>query len=258
MTRPATPPSTPDQLERVVATLAERLERRFFGKYRAWVVDNEDPARLGRLRLRVPSVLGPDTVTGWASPCAPYGGSAGHGLLFVPERDAGVWAEFEEGDLEFPIWVGTFWTRPSGSSQLPLTRDADGVEAGEPQAVPTCKTLTTFKKHTLQFEDADDAEGVLLREGVHGHRVTLNGDGVTVVDADGDTVVLGHKSIRLTDADGNEVLLGEKAIRLTDVTGNAVELTKTALTITAKAPLTIDASGQPVKIIATSIALEKG
>jgi hypothetical protein len=232
---------TPHQLERVVAMLVERIERRFFGKYRGSVVDNEDPLRLGRLRLTVPSVLGPDVVTGWASPCAPYGGAADQGLLFVPERGAGVWAEFEEGDLEFPLWTGTFWTRHDEGSQVPLSNDTDGNEAGEPQSVPTCKTLKTLKRHTLQFEDADGAEGILLREGTHEHLITLDADGV-----------------RILDGAGNEVVLSADGIRLTDVTGNAVEMTKKAFTLTAKTPFRIDASGQPIQITGSSIALDKG
>lgn len=240
MTCEVTPPPTPEALERIVASLVERIERRFFGKYRGWVVDNEDPARLGRLRLSVPSVLGPDVVTGWAGPCAPYGGAADQGLFFVPERKAGVWVEFEEGDLEFPLWAGTFWTKPAAGSQVPRPNDPDGTEVAEHPAVPTCKTLKTRKKHTLQFEDADGAEGILLREGATGHLVTLNADGVTIVDAS-----------------GNEVVLSPDGIRLTDATGNAVEMTSSAFTITAKVPLTIDASGQPVQISASSIALTK-
>ena len=61
-------------LERAVANLIEKVERRFYGKYRGIVVDNHDPAKLGRLKLLVPSVLGAEATTGWAMPCAPYGG----------------------------------------------------------------------------------------------------------------------------------------------------------------------------------------
>ena len=45
-------------LERIVADLVEKVERRFYGKYRGIVVDNQDPSKLGRLKLKVPSVLG--------------------------------------------------------------------------------------------------------------------------------------------------------------------------------------------------------
>ena len=99
-------------LERVVADLVRKIENRFYGKYRALVVDNEDPESLGRLKLQVPSVLGDEVVTGWATPCVPYGGAANQGWLTIPDVGAGVWIEFEEGDLEFPIWVGTYWSAP--------------------------------------------------------------------------------------------------------------------------------------------------
>jgi hypothetical protein len=36
----------------------ERFRHRWFGKYRAFVRDNNDPERLGRCRLEVPAVLG--------------------------------------------------------------------------------------------------------------------------------------------------------------------------------------------------------
>src|SRR4051794_10326764 len=169
-------------LERTVACLVEMIEQRYYGKYRAIVVDNKDPSQLGRLRLKVPSVLGANVVSGWATPCAPYGGAADQGFLFVPEPDAGVWAEFEEGDKEFPIWVGTYWSRPPGEkSQLPTPQADDGSDQDEVQAPPTRKIIKTRKGHTLQFEDADDAESVLVRDGRHEHRIALDKVGVTIV-----------------------------------------------------------------------------
>ena len=46
---------------------------RFFGKYRATVLNNVDPETRGRLMLTIPDVLGliPST---WAEPCVPLAG----------------------------------------------------------------------------------------------------------------------------------------------------------------------------------------
>lgn len=228
-------------LERIVASLVERVERRFYGKYRGIVVNNEDPDRLGRLKLKVPSVLGQNVVTGWATPCAPYGGAVDQGFLFIPERDARVWVEFEEGDLEFPIWVGTFWSKPDSGSQLPKPVADDGTEQDEVQDPPTRKIITTLKGHTIQFEDAADEEMILLREGSQGHLITMSGTGITIID----------KS-------QNTILLSEDGIQLTDTTGNKIEMTDSAVTLTAKVAFTIDAPGQPVTIVAASIDLKKG
>ena len=212
------------ELERIVADLVEKAERRFYGKYRGIVIDDDDPLRLGRVKVSVPSVLGQDVVTGWATPCVPYGGAAGQGLLFVPQRGAGVWVEFEEGDLEFPIWVGTYWCQPGGDSQAPKPNDTTGKQLAEVKQPPTRKIIKTAKGHTIQFEDADDAEMLLLREGSQGHLITMNKDGVRIVDG----------------------------------TGNSIEMTDSAMTLAAKTAFTIDASGQSVTIVADTIDLQKG
>jgi uncharacterized protein involved in type VI secretion and phage assembly len=162
-------------VEHVVADLVQRLDRHYYGTYRGLVVDNADPERLGRLRLRVPGVTGPDVVTGWASACVPYGGAADQGFLFVPDIGAGVWVQFEQGDLEFPIWVGTFWSKPGGESELPKV---DGAV----QDPPTCKIIRTAKGHTIAFEDAGGGEQITITDGVNGHEIVLDGTGITVTD----------------------------------------------------------------------------
>jgi uncharacterized protein involved in type VI secretion and phage assembly len=184
-------------LETIVADLLERAERRFYGKYRGIVVDNNDPAALGRLKLRVPSVLGGRVVTGWATPCVPCGGAADQGLLFVPDVGAGVWVEFEEGDLEFPIWTGTFWSKSAAHNELPRPNAANGAPADAPQQPPTCKILKTAKGHTIQFEDADGKESIRLYDAVNGNRITMDADGIVVADGKGNTITLGGAGITI-------------------------------------------------------------
>jgi hypothetical protein len=192
-------------LEKIVADLMQKVERRFYGKYRGFVVNNMDPKRLGRLTLRIPSVLGSDVVTGWAMPCVPYGGQENQGFLSIPEVGAGVWVEFEEGDLEFPIWVGTFWSEPGGASEIPTLNDADGKERKNEQAQPTRKILKTNKGHTIQFEDADGHEMVILVEATHKHVVTLHKDGIQITDGvNGNTIVLGQGGIRIGSSGASE------------------------------------------------------
>jgi uncharacterized protein involved in type VI secretion and phage assembly len=185
-------------LERIVADLVEKTERRFYGKYRGIVIDNQDPAKLGRLKLKVPSVLGSDVATGWATPCAPYGGASNQGFLFIPDVGAGVWTEFEEGDLEFPIWVGTFWCQPNSDSELPKPNKAsDGSEASGVQDPPTAKIVKTAKGHTVQFEDADGAEMILIREGNKGHFLIMDQNGITVTDANANTIQFTSDGIKI-------------------------------------------------------------
>jgi hypothetical protein len=80
---------------------------RFYGKYRGLVLNNQDPSNLGRLQANVPEVLG-EIPSGWAIPAAPYAGT-GSGFFAVPLVGAGVWIEFEAGDVSRPIWSGAWW-----------------------------------------------------------------------------------------------------------------------------------------------------
>ena len=46
----------------------------FWGKYRGVVTDTADPLLTGRIRARVPDVMG-DQESGWAMPCVPFSGN---------------------------------------------------------------------------------------------------------------------------------------------------------------------------------------
>ena len=195
-------------VEKIVADLVQKIEHRFYGKYRGLVVDNADPEQLGRLKVKVPSVLGGDVVTGWAMPCTPYGGSANQGFLFIPEVDAGVWIEFEEGDLEFPIWVGTFWSKPGGDSELPkLKKDVGSDETGF-QDPPTAKIIKTVAGHTIELEDADSKEMIRIVDGKNKHVITLDKDGIKIVG--------GANSGNKITMDNNGITIKSKIIKIGD------------------------------------------
>ncbi len=230
-------------LEKVVADLIEKVERRFYGKFRGFVVDNADPENLGRLKVKVPSLLGSDVVTGWALPCAPYGGDADQGFLFIPEANAGVWVEFEQGDLEFPIWAGTFWSKPGGDSELPKPNDDanDGTVEGSVQDPPTRKIIKTKAGHTIQFEDASGSEMIRIVEKINKNVITMDKNGIVIKDGtnnhvitmskDGVKIEEGAKEINITDKSGNEISMGSDGITCTDKSGNSISIKSDGITL---------------------------
>lgn len=81
----------------------------YFGKYRAQVVDVDDPEKRGRIRVKCPKVLGEDK-SNWCQPCTPYAIDTA-GDFVLPKVDEFVWVEFEEGDVQKPLWVGCLWSK---------------------------------------------------------------------------------------------------------------------------------------------------
>jgi hypothetical protein len=116
-------------------------EDHFCGLYRGVCSDNRDPEGLFRIRVKIPQVYGNITLPYWAWPCLPPGwrnalvkphadhtftdvndgefssGSVARTLPHtnnhtlvkpVPDLGQGVWIQFEGGDPERPVWLGTF------------------------------------------------------------------------------------------------------------------------------------------------------
>ncbi len=201
-------------------TTAAREQSRFFGKYRGFVADNQDPEHRARLRLTVPSVLGAQT-TGWALPCLPFGGLTNQGLLLVPEVDAQVWVEFEEGNTDQPIWVGVFWQQ---SGDLPEEGDLDE---------PTTRVLRTPSGHVLQFDDAAGEEQFRLAHPA-GAEMTVDAAGTfNLTDAAGATVTLDAEagSVTVEDSNGNTLTMDASGTVIEDANGNKVEMTAAGITV---------------------------
>lgn len=154
--------------------------RRFYGKYRGTVVNNVDPYSLGRIQASVPDVL--DGITSWAEPCLPLGGK-GMGIFAVPPVGAGVWIEFEQGDPDYPIWVGCFW---GNSSELP------SPARNNPPPISSI-TLQTLGQNVVIVSDKD---GVKLQI-KSGASITIDESGVKITNGKGATIELTGPTVKI-------------------------------------------------------------
>jgi uncharacterized protein involved in type VI secretion and phage assembly len=160
----------------VTSDLMDAVEGRFYGKYRGIVTDNNDPTGRGRIEVIVPAVMGSAPV--WALPCVPYAGD-NMGFYAIPERDTGVWVEFEAGDPSYPVWVGCFWA----DGQAP--RNEQDTEAS-----PPLKILRTEKGLVITLDDKQEVITLSDRRGknlitirVRDGKVTVKGTRKVVVEA---------------------------------------------------------------------------
>jgi len=126
-----------------------------YGKYRGTVTQVD--ASTMRIKAKVTALNGLES--GWALPCVPYAGDS-VGFAFLPEKDAAVWIEFEQGDSSYPIWTGGFWLKDQAPSE----------------AAPDVKVIVT-KKHKLLLDDKDDS---ITIQDSNGNSVKLDSDGITL------------------------------------------------------------------------------
>jgi uncharacterized protein involved in type VI secretion and phage assembly len=165
------------EIEQLVVELTESVRSRYYGKYRGIVKDNEDKEQLGRIRALVPEVLG-EVISGWALPCTPYAGD-GSGQFTVPPKDAGVWIEFEAGDISRPIWSGGWW----GSNGLP--KNNKGAAASPPlKIIRSEKGLMVTMDDKGQEITVSDKNGKNLVEiKVQQGKITVKGAIKAIVEA---------------------------------------------------------------------------
>jgi uncharacterized protein involved in type VI secretion and phage assembly len=218
-------------MEETVVRLARFVDEKRFGKFRATVVDNKDPQKRGRLKLMVPSVLA-DQESDWALPCLPYGGFENQGMFFVPDIDAQVWVEFEEGDISRPIWVGTFWQQ---ESDTPTDAARDD---------PTTRMIRTHSGHILQFDDEEGEERFRLYHPAEAEMTIDNKGTITLTDTSGAVLRMDadNEEIVVEDANGNIMTMNSSGTRVEDSNGNVIEMA--AAGITAEAPKIVLKGGQ--------------
>jgi hypothetical protein len=171
----------------------EGKSNRYFGKYRGTVVNNIDPEQRGRIQAIVPDVQG-ITPTTWALPCVPIAGRQ-QGTFMVPQMGARVWIEFEQGDPDYPIWVGCFWGAWPVVPQSALT----------PPPIPPGQTIVfqTTSQNSVVISDAPSIPmlaaapppapvgtgGITLRSAT-GAMIVVNDNGIYINNGKGATITL--------------------------------------------------------------------
>jgi uncharacterized protein involved in type VI secretion and phage assembly len=153
-------------------------QKKFYGKYRGTVVNNLDPLQIGRILALVPDVstLLP---TSWAMPCVPIAGKQ-MGTYVVPQVGAGVWIEFEQGDPDYPIWVGGFWGIVAEVPALALA----GLP-GDPSIV-----LQTTAQNTIAVSDLPGPTGGIMLKSTTGATLLVNDTGIYIQNGKGASIVM--------------------------------------------------------------------
>ena len=132
------------------------------------VTDNKDPQKLGRVKVKFPTVSDKDT--SWWSPIIMLGAGKNRGWFFIPEIDDEVLCLFEHGEFERPLVVGALWNGKD--------KPADKNPGGNPRRV-----IRSRQSSKITFVDDDDnsVHQLIIEDGTSKGRITIDSDNNKII-----------------------------------------------------------------------------
>ena len=153
-------------------------KQKYLGKYRGTVMNNMDPMQIGRIQVMVPDVSNV-MLSSWAMPCAPVAG-INNGMFALPVIGSGVWIEFEQGDPDYPIWVGGFW---GTAAEVPV------LSHMVPPAIPGI-TMQTPLKNGIVISDLPGPTGGIQLQTATGAMISVTDIGITISNGKGAIITM--------------------------------------------------------------------
>lgn len=160
---------------------------KYYGKYRGTVVQNVDPEQRGRIQAIVPDVSNVVPTT-WASACVPLAGKS-MGTYLVPQIGSGVWIEYEQGDVDYPIWTGCFWGIAAEVPPLAL--------AGNP--VSPSIVIQTGLQNSIVLSDVPGPTGGIMLRSSTGAMILVNDVGIMISNGLGATITMTGPTVSINN-----------------------------------------------------------
>jgi uncharacterized protein involved in type VI secretion and phage assembly len=186
------------------------------------VTNNNDPDRLGRVKLRFPWLSG-STESHWARVATPMAGN-GRGLYFLPEVEDEVLVLFERGDVRFPFVIGALW---NGKDQAPAD-NSDGQNA--------LRVIKSRSGHLIRFDDSEKAQKIEIIDATSSNRI--------VIDTSTDTVTITADKNIVLEAPQGDIRLNAKQVVI-EASGRA-DIKADSMTIAVKNSLAL--KGDPIDL----------
>ena len=182
--------------------LMETSERaRVYGVAIGIVTDNKDPQGMGRVKVRLPALLGDDSDL-WARIATLMAGKD-RGTFFLPEVDDEVLVAFEHGDVSRPYILGALWN----GKDTPPEDNADGKN--------NLRLIKSRSGHLIRLDDSDGKEKIEI--------IDKSGNNSIVIDTSNKTItVTSAKDITL-DASQGTIKLSAQTIELSSASNSKIK-----------------------------------
>jgi uncharacterized protein involved in type VI secretion and phage assembly len=196
---------------------------RIYGVVVGVVTNNQDPDKLGRVKVRFPW-LGDNDESFWARLATPMAGKD-RGVYFLPEVDDEVLVVFEHGDLRFPYILGGLW----GGKDKPPIDNSDGKN--------NLRLIRSRSGHTIRLNDTDGQETIEIIDKTQNNKITIDTAKNTIS-------IVADKDITLSAPQG-KITLEAKELELKSSASTKIE-SKAGIDIRANS--TIDIKGTTINL----------
>lgn len=154
----------------------QKNDFKFYGNFRGVVVDDQDPLKSGRVKIRVFGIYDnvPEEALPWAIYTDPLmGGQSGFGSFFIPDIGNHVWVFFENGDHQQPVY---FAGAPFKDAYATERLSSKHEENRGSISYPRNKSLVTKAGHIIEIDDTSGNERISI---IHksGTQITYQANG---------------------------------------------------------------------------------
>jgi phage protein D len=191
------------------------------------VTDNQDPDKLGRVKVRYP-VLSADHASDWARVVSAGAGSD-RGVWFTPEVNDEVLVGFEMGDIHHPYVIGGLWN----GKDKPPNASADAVRGGK----VAMRIIMSREGHYIAMLESDDVKGIVIKD-TSGNAIALNAkekqleircSGDALISADGNISIEAGQNLTLKAPQGQIEIQGATGLKAesnatVDIKGTLINL----------------------------------
>jgi len=222
----------------------------------ATVIDNNDPDKLGRVKVAFPWQDDKSSEsTPWIRVAQTYGGGKSHGFYFVPETDTEVMVGFEHNNPEKPFVINSLYHKDFNPSAW-----ANGSN--------TMKVIKTKSGNQIHLIDGKDEEKIRIfhKKGDDPHNeicLEMEGDGKITITSQGDIDIVAAKSIKMEAGENIEMTAGEDfsisvgSNMATDV-GSKLEQKANSIAVTASQAMEVTAGTEVSIDGGTTVAVSGG
>ena len=159
--------------------LDSREEKRNYGVVIGVVTNNNDPQKMGRVKIKFPWRESSDE-SNWTRIATAMAGKD-RGTYFLPEVGDEVLVSFEHGDMQHPYVIGALW---NGQDKPPETNKNGKNDI---------RTIKSRSGHRIIFNDEQGKESLEIE--------TKSGQKIILDDS------AGKEKVEITDKNGNKILI---------------------------------------------------